>query len=188
MTGVATDRLLAARISSPDLVSQSDCIGAFQREFDYLCRTLRRLGIPSSDLEDLVHEVFLVLSRRWHDYDPSFPLRPWLFGIAFRVASAHRRRSAREVPHAELEIEDLAPQPEQAVAAVQSRAIVLAALEHVPLERRAVLVMHDLDGASIREVASVLSIPRFTAYSRLRKARKEFAAAVLMIQKRAYPR
>jgi RNA polymerase sigma-70 factor (ECF subfamily) len=49
----------------------------------------------------------------------------------------------------------------------------------VPLGRRAVVIMYDLDDMPMREVARVLSIPLFTAYSRLRKGRKEFAHAVL---------
>jgi len=88
-----------------------------------------------------------VLYRRWQDYDPSLPLRPWLFGIAFRVASAHRKRAAREVPHAWIEVADAGPYPDQAAVTKQARARVLDALEEVPLPRRAVLVMHDLDGA-----------------------------------------
>ena len=54
----------------------------------------------------------------------------------------------------------------------------LAALERIPLPRRAVLVMHDLDDVAMNGVAKVLSIPLFTAYSRLRKARKELESAM----------
>jgi RNA polymerase sigma-70 factor (ECF subfamily) len=185
---VATNHLLASPLPSAEVAVRSDCLGAFQREFDYLCRTLRRLGVPASDIEDVAHEVFLVLHRRWEDYDPACALRPWLFGIAFRVAASHRRRSAREVPHGWLDIEDSGREPEQAVAAAQARTIVLAALEEVPLARRAVLVMHDLDDASMHDIATALSIPLFTAYSRLRKARKEFETAVRQLQKRANKR
>src|SRR5258707_4714010 len=162
----------------PALRERPDCLDAFQGELDYLCRTLRRLGVAASDVEDVVHEVFLVLHRRWLDYDPASPLRPWLFGIAFRVASAHRKRAAREVAHAFIEVEDTGPHPDQAADAKRARALVLRALEQVPLPRRAVLVMHDLDDADMRDIASSLSIPLFTAYSRLRKARKEFELAV----------
>jgi len=47
-----------------------------------------------------------------------------------------------------------------------------------------VLVMHDLDDTAMRDIASTLSIPLFTAYSRLRKARKEFERAVRRTQQR----
>src|SRR5260370_8322472 len=95
---VATNHLLASPLPSSEVAVRGDCIGAFQREFDYLCRTLRRLGVPAADIEDLSHEVFLVLHRRWDDYDPSSALRPWIFGIAFRGASSHTSHSARAVP------------------------------------------------------------------------------------------
>ena len=50
---------------------ERSCFEAFQGEFDYLCRTLRRLGVRTEDIEDDAHEVFLVLNRKWSDYDPS---------------------------------------------------------------------------------------------------------------------
>ena len=46
------------------------------------------------------------------------------------------------------------------------------------LRRRAVLVMHELDGVPVRDVAAALGIPLFTVYSRLRKARRELGTAV----------
>ena len=159
-------------------VGSNASLAAFRSEFDYLWRTLRRLGVAEKDVEDALHEIFLVLHRRWSTYDASLPLRPWLFGIAFRVASTQRRRVTREVPHAWIELEDLGPQPDELALREQRREIVLAALECVPLARRAVFVMHDLDGIEMREIARSLSIPLFTAYSRLRKARKEFQRAV----------
>ncbi|HTA91952.1 MAG TPA: RNA polymerase sigma factor [Polyangiaceae bacterium] len=171
-----------------ELDRRGQCLDAFRSEFDYLWRTLRRLGISDGDVEDVLHEVFLVLHRRWADYRPAFPLRPWLFGIAFRVASAHRRRLRREVPHAWIELEDLGPHPDEQAILGQRRQLVLAALEHVPLGRRAVLVMHDLDGAHMREIAATLSIPLFTAYSRLRKARQEFELAARRLERTGAPR
>jgi RNA polymerase sigma-70 factor (ECF subfamily) len=156
-------------------------LDAFELEFDYLIRTLRRLGVPHDDVEDLAHEVFLVLYRKWEEYDPARPLRAYLFGIAFRVASNHLRRRRREVSYPVMEVEDLGPRPDQVLEAHQARALVLNALERVPLARRAVLIMHDIDELPMAEIASMLSIYRFTGYSRLRKARKEFAAAVTFL-------
>lgn len=153
-------------------------LDAFELEFDYLIRTLRRLGVPHDDVEDLAHEVFLVLYRKWEDYDPSRPLRAYLFGIAFRVAANHIRKRRREVSYPVVEVEDLGPRPDQVLEAHQARTLVLDALERVPLPRRAVLIMHDIDELPMAEIAAILSIYRFTGYSRLRKARREFAAAV----------
>jgi RNA polymerase sigma-70 factor (ECF subfamily) len=75
------------------------------------------------------------------------------------------------------------PQPDEALATARARTLVLRALARIPLPRRAVLVMHELDEIPMRDVARTLSIPLFTGYSRLRKARKEFAMAVLALSK-----
>lgn len=173
----------ARRTAASAHPSESSCLDAFQNEFDYLLRTLRRLGVHGQDIEDELHEVFLVLNRKWTTYDPSRPLRPYLFGIAFRVVAAHKRRRARELPSEPQEAVDEAPQADELIHSARARELVLSALERVPLPRRAVLVMHDIDEIPMREVAEALSVPMFTGYSRLRKARREFEAAVLALQK-----
>jgi len=160
-----------------------DCLQAYQHELDYLIGSLRRLGVPYSDTEDVLHEVFLVMLTRWDDYDRARPLRPWLFGIAFRVASTHRRKGTREVLGDDHEAEDLREGPDEEVAAMQGRALLFEALGQVPLERRAVLIMHELDETSMRDIAKQLTIPLFTAYSRLRKARQELDLALARLQK-----
>jgi len=160
------------------------CLDVYRREFDYITRSLRRLGIPSGDEQDLAHEVFLILWRAWPQYDPTRPLRPYLFGIAFRVAASHRRRHWREVSFAVVDGPDHAPVPDQAFEASQARTLVLAALQQIALPKRAVLLMHDVDDIPMQEVAATLAIPLFTAYSRLRKARRELEARLTQMQKR----
>jgi RNA polymerase sigma-70 factor (ECF subfamily) len=157
------------------------CLQAYQRELTYILRTLERLGIDPNDLEDLAQEVFLVLRRTWKIYDQTRALKPYLFGIVFRVASSHKRHKRREVPFEFVESADPAPLPDREFEASQARAMVLEALQKIPLPRRAVLVMHDLDHVSVREVAAALSIPRFTAYSRLAKARIELGSAIMQM-------
>jgi RNA polymerase sigma-70 factor (ECF subfamily) len=51
-------------------------------------------------------------------------------------------------------------------------------MESMPLERRAVFVMHEIDGLPVPEVAQALAVPLNTAYSRLRLARRDFATAI----------
>jgi RNA polymerase sigma-70 factor (ECF subfamily) len=149
----------------------------FARDLGYVWTSLRRLGVPQRDLEDLSHDVFFRVYQRLADYDRERPFRPWLFGFCFRVASDYRRRFAnqREVLGAELEPID--PSPDALDRLVQAEATSLAqrVLQSLELERRAVFVMHEIDGAAIPEVADALGIPLNTAYSRLRLAREQFA-------------
>jgi RNA polymerase sigma-70 factor (ECF subfamily) len=157
------------------------CLEAFQREFDYLIRTLRRLGVSPNDVEDLAHEVFLILHQSWAKYDPERPFRAYLFGIAFRVACNYVRKRKREILYAVMETSDYGLQPDQKLESSQVRTLVLRALKQVPMQRRAVLIMHDIDNLPMTEIATNLSIYRFTGYSRLRKARKEFATAMAFL-------
>ena len=181
LTMVALEHLEVATSSvSPPT---DDCLEVYQRELDYLIGSLRRLGVLYADIEDVLHEVFLVMFARWEDYDRSRPIRPWLFGIAFRVASSHRRKTTREVLGEHHEPEDLHDRPDESLAILQNRALLLRALAQVPLERRAVLIMHEVDETPMRDIAAHLGIPLFTAYSRLRKARRELDVALVRLQK-----
>ena len=163
-----------AMLSEPTILSSVVRSGrGFRIEFEYVQRTLRRLGTDQSEVDDLAQEVFLVLHRRWSEFDQSRPLRPYLFGVAVRIALANQRKRAREVAIGNIELGDDGPGPEEQLSNKQTRALVQAALKRIPLPRRTVLVMHELDRVPVTEVAATLSIPLFTVYSRLRKAREE---------------
>lgn len=176
-------RLLAS--SPPQVTPDEACLEAFQRELNYVHRTLRRMGTSVSEVEDLLQDVFLALRRSWSDYDQRRPLRPYLFGIMFRLVSANQRKRKREVTPGMVEPYDNGLLPDEVLESKQARAMILAALERIPLPRRAVLMMYDLDSVPIREIASVLAIPMFTAYSRLRKARQELEIALRRLAREA---
>jgi len=164
---------------------------AFRRVFDaeiaYVWRTLRSLGVPARDVEDLAHDVFVTVFRRWDDIDPARPIRPWLFGVALRVATADRRlaRNQRERFGVDVhELVDEAPPADEQLASKKAWEVVLQALEGIEIGRRAVLILHDLDGFAMRDVADALSIPTNTAYSRLRLAREDFRQAIQRVRAR----
>ncbi|HVV52092.1 MAG TPA: sigma-70 family RNA polymerase sigma factor [Polyangia bacterium] len=165
--------------SSPSNASGDDaCLVAFQKELSYIHRTFVRLRVPPSEVEDLVQELFLVLRHVWDQYDPGRPIRPYLFGIAFRLASGNQRKRGRETKSGFYVLPDPGPSPEDILESSRARALLLEALDQVPMPRRAVLVMHELDLVPVAEVASALSIPVFTVYSRLRKGRRELDRAL----------
>jgi RNA polymerase sigma-70 factor (ECF subfamily) len=155
-----------------------DVRAIFEAEYGYVLQSLRRLGVAEADLDDLVQETLLAVHRRQDTYDRARPLRPWLFGVAFRVASEFRRlaRNRREVVK-DVDRADDGLDPEGQAARAEERGLVLRALEGMDLDRRAVFVMCDIDEASAPEVAAALGIPLNTVYSRLRVARQEFTAA-----------
>lgn len=170
--------------SAPALsAADSACLELFESHLDYLFQTLQRLGANPAEAEDFAQEVFLVLRRNWAHLDTSRPIRPYLFAIAFRIVSAQRRRRSRETPHPGPDTEDGGIDPEESLEAKEAIRILSAALDRVPLPRRAVLVMHDLDEVPVADIARKLSISRFGTYARLRKGRKELAAAIRRLSK-----
>lgn len=164
-----------------------DLRALFTMHAPYVWNSLRRLGVPPPDLEDLTHDVFLQVQRHLGDYDTSRPVRPWLFAFALRIASQDRRRAYRRRETASDEVArravDPAALPDARLAAEQDRQLVLAALDAIDLDRRAVFVLHEIDGVPMDEIAASLGIPVNTGYSRLRVARAEFATAVKRLRR-----
>jgi RNA polymerase sigma-70 factor (ECF subfamily) len=173
---------------APGPAPERDCLETFDREMDYVFGTLQRLGARPGDIEDLLQEVFLALHRNWSTLDTTRSLRPWLFGVAFRVVRTHRRKRAREAPDATLDPEDRAPSPEAWLQGQESLALLSAALEHVPVSRRSVVIKHDLEGLDVIDIARELSITKFGVYARLHKGRKELASAVRRLQTTGWTR
>lgn len=181
-----TDALPAKAVDAPD-TSALEAI--FAREFSYVFHSLRRLGVAERDLEDLTHDVFVTFHRRRDDYDPERPVRPWLFGIAYRLASAARSRSGaqREVlgePDGARDATDDAPTAEELLDEERRRRLVIAGLDALDAPKKAILILHDLDGVAMADAAATLRIPVNTAYSRLRAAREDFRRAVQRLRAR----
>jgi RNA polymerase sigma-70 factor (ECF subfamily) len=158
----------------------------FDEHFDHVWNALRRLGVREADLEDLVHEVFLRVYARLADYDATRPIRPWLCGFAYRVAADHRRlaRHRVEVLGTAVEAVDPVLPADERIYVDEQRALLETALSALDFDHRAVLVLHDVDEIPVPAIAQELGIPLNTAYSRLRTAREDLAAAVKRLKSR----
>lgn len=176
--------------SEPNLVEPSiDVAVIYAEHAQFLWKSLYRMGIPEADLADLLQEVLLVVHRRLDSYDRSCRLTTWLFGICLRVAATARRgrRRRREEPmdpnvrgHILVEPND----PEQNVLARDARRRLDAALDSLEPEKRAVLVMFELEGMACAEIGELLGVPKGTVFSRLSSARQAFLAALQRLEKR----
>ncbi len=152
----------------------------YAQELKYVRSSLRRLGVAEAEVPDVTQDVFVTVYRRLETFDRSRPIRPWLFGVAFRVAADHLRlsRHKREIlPDVRLDTEDPTPGPDAALLGQQARALARRALTFLDVRHRTVLVMHDLWDQPANEIAQALQIPLKTVYTRLRIARERFTAA-----------
>lgn len=170
-------------------VEETEFRAIYQAQFGYVFNSLRRLGVPTRDLEDLAHDTFVTAWRRRDTFEAGRAVRPWLFGIAFRLASDFRKmaRHRHEVGDDGQDVSSEAPSPDETIDSAKGRQLVLEALESLDLDRRAVFILHEIDGQPIPEVALALGTPLNTAYSRLRLGRKDFAEAIQRLQARRGP-
>lgn len=168
---------------SPNSPEQGGLLGAdalFRAHAGFVASFLRRIGIASADLDDLVQEVFLIAHRKGGFSVASASPKGWLGAIARRVASTSRRsqRRRREDPDSDLAV--VHGPTADAARVIEGRAAlrrVQQALDALTLDDRATFVLFELEGLSCDEIAAAFEIPVGTAYSRLHNARKRFIEA-----------
>lgn len=152
-------------------------VGAiFDAEYEFVWRTLRRLGVPSRAADDGVQEVFVVMHRRAADYEADRPIRPLLYGIARRVASRLRAQESRVQGDsgAYAALGDDAPLPDAVAQRREAAAMVAVFLESLEPTQREAFLLIEVEGMTSRQAAAVLRINVNTVTSRVRLARKKY--------------
>jgi RNA polymerase sigma-70 factor (ECF subfamily) len=147
----------------------------YREHFAFVWRTLRRLGVAPPSLDDAVQDVFLVVHRRLADFERGASPKPWLFGIAVRVAQQHRRsqwRQHRSLGFAEQVHGTEQLDPYRAAALAESAGTVQRFLAALDEDKRNVFILADLEQMSGQEIAHALNVNLNTVYARLRAARK----------------
>lgn len=156
-------------------------VAAIVREhYAFVWRVLRRFGLSPSDADDAAQQVFMVLSQRAGDVVPSKE-RAFLFRAATYVAAkAHRARKRRQETSADDcdETEDAAPGADELVDRRRARELLDRVLCEMPHDLKSVIVLFELEGLTMSEIADALEVPPGTVASRLRRARAELAARV----------
>jgi RNA polymerase sigma-70 factor, ECF subfamily len=149
----------------------------FDEHARYVWRTLRHLGVADADLEDVCQEVFVTVHRKLPEFEGRSKLRTWLYGICLRVASDYRRRAyvrrERAVPDPLQGVAE--PRGNQPDVRAELRGTLVQLLDALDEDKRAVLVLYEIEGLSMKEVAEVVDCPLQTAYSRLHAARRRIA-------------
>jgi RNA polymerase sigma-70 factor (ECF subfamily) len=162
---------------------------AYATEVAFVWRSLRRLGVRERDVEDACQETFLVAHKKYDTFTGG-SLRAWLFAIAKRIASDHRKKAhvRREVldpdtPGAFTE----KGEPETMTEALdqkRARALLDEMLDALDDDKRAVFILFELEQWPMAEVARVLECPVQTAYSRLHVAREAVERAIERVKSR----
>ena len=156
-------------------------VPAASRLLELLYRQMRALAGPRPDLDDLVQLAAERALRSLPRFDGRSALSTWTYGIAYRtLADQHRwwyRWRKRFSPWEEARDPepDSSMDGEVAVRQLRRARRVYEALDRLPPAKRAVLVMHDLEGLSFSEIALAVGANERTLRSRLRDGRRKLA-------------
>ncbi len=161
-----------------------------ERHFSFVYRTLRRLGVPASDVQDAAQQVFMITSDNFDRILPG-KQRAFVLGVALRVAANARRaagscRTMANSKAVDAHI-DPAPDAEELLDRKRTREALDGALESLSLELRTVFVLFEFEELSSPEIADLLELPVGTVASRLRRARQRFLIEVERLRTQLKP-
>lgn len=144
----------------------------------------RMLG-HGPEVEDLAQETFVRAYRAFPEFDLTGPAKPstWLLTIATRLALDARKR--KRLDQTSLDDDDehagrssTGTTPELALERRQLGQAISEAAARLPDEQCAALVLAEIHGLSILEIAAALDIPENTAKTRLFRAREKMREAL----------
>lgn len=126
--------------------------------------------------EDLTHDVFLRIHDHLHTFEGRSELGTWIYRITTNLCLNHLRRARRGSFFADLErffglVDREEPQMLRLIEA-ETRDEVLEAVQALPANYRAAVVLRDLEGLAYKEIASILEIPEGTVMSRIARGRE----------------
>jgi RNA polymerase sigma-70 factor (ECF subfamily) len=148
----------------------------------------RKLCGHADDADDLVQETFLQAYRKWDQFEGRSKPMTWLYTIAARRCIRMRRRKSGE-PERMASLEELAPfadgpmaAPDDGPLSEQIRqegvGLVQNAIVDLPEDFRVPLVLKDVAGLSIADIAGILEVPAATVKTRVHRARLKIRKAL----------
>ncbi len=161
----------------------------YDEHVDFVWRSARRLGLDDSAADDVVQQTFLVVHRRWGDFDGRSTPKTWIFSILLRVVSDHRRTLRRKSPHrahAPIDVDllvDSTANPHESLLRAEASRTIDALLESLEEDKRVVFVLAELEGMTADEIGTATGLDRAAVYSRLRAARTDFERAAARLRR-----
>lgn len=154
----------------------------YDAHVEFVARMARGLGVPSSGVDDVVQDVFLVVHEKLHTFEGRAQLKTWIARIVLNVVRSHRRAHAKrrgmDPLDDEAAVDESGKTPHQVALEREAVRLLREILEAMPEEQRAIFVLSEIEGLEMAEIAETLSVNVNTAYSRLRLARKTYERGV----------
>ncbi len=161
------ERELLEQAQAGDLDAFAEFMRTFERRIRAVCY---RLLDDARDVDEAVQDTFVQAWRNLDRFRGDSAPYTWLYRIAVNEALMRRRR--KTLPTSELQETSVAAS-EDAFAAADARAFLIARLRALPDDYRAAVVLRDVEGLSNEEVAEALEISLAAAKSRIHRGRMQ---------------
>lgn len=133
------------------------------------------LGLPESAAEEVTQDVFITAFRKYQNFKGERGIAAWLFQITRKLSANYRRkRWVKEILWPNREDENRQNVRQGAAMNPQLSMELRQILQKLPIKLTEILVLHDLDGLTQKEISEQLGVPTGTVASRLNKARQTF--------------
>lgn len=176
MTAVPDDAALVARVVEGDQEAFATLMRRHEDRVFAVC--LRLMGSRAAAL-DASQETFLTLYRKAGQYRATAAVGTWLYRITvntcYDLLRKEKRRRSERIPEHLDPVDTAAQDP---YTSVELRPSIENALAQLSPEFRSVVVMADVQGFSLPDVAQTLELPVGTVKSRLFRARRQLAATL----------
>ena len=148
-------------------------------------RAVFRVLGPTDEMEDVIQEAFLQIHRSLGSFRGQSKFSTWAHRVAMNVALQHLRKKKTAVrSRAQDGLEDTveagaSASPHRDLETRQRLDAMRRALGRLSPKKRAVVVLHDMQGMEARDIARTLRVPVFTVRTRLFYGRRELYREVL---------
>jgi RNA polymerase sigma-70 factor (ECF subfamily) len=136
-------------------------------------RVVYRLLRIQEDVDDAVQQTFIEVFKSLPGYEGKSKFTTWLYRIAVNVSIQHLRKRRSDT------ISDFDPEilPSESkkdnLEQMELHKQIETALDAIPIKKRVVVVLHDIEERTMEEIAAILNIPLGTVKSRLFHGRDE---------------
>ena len=147
----------------------------YRKHVDKVRGLLHRLVEPQN-IDDLTQEVFVKVWKSLPKLETSAYLSTWIYRITTNVAYDHLRSRRRMVPTEDLSACEALP-AEEHEAPLGTKEMIAHGLRQLSFDHRTVIILFEIEGLTVEEIAAVIQKPAGTVKSRLSHARARLLAA-----------
>lgn len=185
--------MLATNVNRPEQVNEvsraragdDTAFGRIVAEHEALVlRTAWRLVRNEEDARDIAQETFFRLYRHLEKIKPDRQLAAWLYRVTVNLGLTCLRRRSRK-PEMQLVVESIPadlpvdrPEQERRSDAADARRVLASLLDQLSEKERAAIVLRDLEGLDVAEVAAALGCRRGTVRAHLSRGRLKLRRAL----------